>query len=133
MTRSPLSRVFTYGNTQWKYGVRVAGLPFTIARDQTSTATPLPDRSSPTWAEAQPSGSVTAASSRTSPTSRTPPDSSWDRTGSGSQTAISIVTRLRVSGALKVTQMVPSAFFSVISSPSSYSGVKLTRMNDLEV
>src|SRR4051794_1463171 len=101
-----------------------------MARLQTSIATPSPDGSSPTSAEAQPSGSSLPP---TSPDSSTPPDSSWDRTGSGSQTATSIVTRLRVSGALKVTQMVPSAFFSVISSPSSYSGVNETLMNDFEV
>jgi hypothetical protein len=66
------------------------------------------------------------------PASSVPPESIEERIGSGSQTAISMVARLRVSGALKVTQTVPSAFFSVISSPSSYSGVKLTRMNDLD-
>jgi hypothetical protein len=56
MTRSPLRRVLTYGKTQWKYGMTPADLPSTTARDQTSTATPLPEGSSPTLADAQPSG-----------------------------------------------------------------------------
>src|SRR3954463_1151829 len=114
MTRSPLSRVFTYGKTQWKYGRTEAGLPSTTARDQTSTAMPLPEGSSPTDADAQPSASDSVASTAGCPASSTPPESIHDSTGSGSQTAISIVQRLRVSGALNVTQMVPSAFFSVI-------------------